>query len=200
MVSVGDFFISKFEVTIEEYVDFLMHLDGDQGAADLSRLKGMDPRWPVSGISWHNAGIYCEWLKHRAAQQGREEVYRLPTSAEWEKAARGADGRGFPWGNHIDWTFTKGASSEEGRPSPAPVGCFPADESPYGVRDMAGNMSEWCSDWFSQEMGVKVQRGGNWGSNPGHRFRCAYVAVCAPASPTQFIGIRVVKEPPRRDH
>jgi eukaryotic-like serine/threonine-protein kinase len=96
---------------------------------------------PVMFVSWFDARAYCRW---RAEHEGTG--IRLPTEAEWEKAARGADGRFYPWGDRFDPTFCHMKDSRPYFAQPEPVGGFPLDESPYGVRDMAGAVREWCAD------------------------------------------------------
>jgi serine/threonine-protein kinase len=115
------------------------------------------PDYPVFGVSYEDAAAYCRWRSARDCLP-----WRLPTEAEWEKAARGADGRIYPWGNRFDATFCKMRYSRPGRPLPEPVGRFPIDESPYGVRDMAGTMRTWCEDWFRRDEGWRVIKGGAW--------------------------------------
>jgi len=112
------------------------------------------PQQPVVGVSWFQALKYCEWL---SAQTGR--AYRLPTEAEWEKAARGTDQRKYPWGNAIDHSYANyvGASSFD---TGSLVGFYDgsrrgelqthSNASPYGAFDMAGNVMEWCQDWYSR--------------------------------------------------
>ena len=87
-------------------------------------------------VDWNDANAYAEWAG--AA---------LPTEAEWEKAARGTDGRIYPWGN--DWDRTKCVNAVH---STMPVGSIPAGASPYGCQDMAGNVWQWCADWYDDEL------------------------------------------------
>jgi formylglycine-generating enzyme required for sulfatase activity len=93
--------------------------------------------FPMIEVDWSNAQSYCQWAGGK-----------LPTEAEWEKAARGTDGRSFPWGNEI--TCNQANAGMIGcslAGDTAPVGSYPEDISPYGVYDMAGNVNEWVADW-----------------------------------------------------
>lgn len=96
---------------------------------------------PVCCIDWYDAMAYCRWRSEREGV-----LLRLPTEHEWEKAARGVDGRWFPWGDRFDPSFSKMRESRPGFGQPEPIGAFPTDESPYGVRDMAGGMRTWVAD------------------------------------------------------
>jgi formylglycine-generating enzyme required for sulfatase activity len=103
--------------------------------------KGWDgPDQPVAGVSWHEADAYARWV-------GR----RLPTDAEWEKAARGTDGRRYPWGN--DWPTSKLANFNMFVDRTTPVGLYPEGKSPYGCFDMAGNVNNWVRDWYVSNVG-----------------------------------------------
>jgi serine/threonine-protein kinase len=103
--------------------------------------EGRDWDVPVLLVDWFDALAYCRW---RSAIEGTQ--VRLPTEAEWEKAARGTDGRFYPWGDRFDPTFCHMRESRPFVQQPEPVGMFPTDESPYAVRDMAGGVREWMGD------------------------------------------------------
>jgi eukaryotic-like serine/threonine-protein kinase len=98
-------------------------------------------RVPACLIDWFDAVAYCKWASEKTGA-----LVRLPTELEWEKAARGADGRFYPWGDRFDPTFCLMRESRSYVPQPEPIGTFPTDESPYGVHDMAGGMREWVGD------------------------------------------------------
>ena len=179
-VYLDDFLVGKYEVTNEQYVEFLnaigrnddgaghIYLNTDIAAIRLKNqiykaLKGWTD-YPVVGVSWYGANAYAEWTGGR-----------LPTEAEWEKAARGTDGREWPWGNL--WEIGKCNSWESGLHGPAPVGSYPMGVSPYGVHDMAGNVYEWVADWYQADYykisslrnpkgpdsgGFRLMRGGSW--------------------------------------
>ena len=105
------------------------------------------PDGPVFMVNWHGALVYAAWL---AKQTGR--AYRLPGELEYEKRARGVDARAFPWGDAFDPSRAcMRLSHADGGLRPAPVTEFPADESPYGVRGLAGNIVEWCADEYRRE-------------------------------------------------
>ena len=112
-----------------------------------------DPGYPVFAISADDAEAYCAW---RTEVTGR--THRLPTEQEWEKAARGVDGRTFPWGEVPEATLCANREAWEGAPQPRPVGMCPDDVSPYGVRDVAGGVSEWTATGGER----RAVRGGSW--------------------------------------
>lgn len=120
---------------------------------------------PVTLVSHTDAAKYCAW---RGQQSGR--VLRLPTEAEWEKAARGTDGRYFPWGNRFD---PERLNSYDGGPfDTVPVGQYPGGQSPYGVFDMAGQVFEWTATAWKTDPPSFVVKGGSWDDLPGVT-RCA---------------------------
>ncbi|NJP06949.1 MAG: SUMF1/EgtB/PvdO family nonheme iron enzyme [Chloroflexaceae bacterium] len=112
--------------------------------------------YPVVGITWYEAVAYCRWI---SAQTGRE--YRLPSETEWEKAARGDDGRIWPWGNRWDPNCCN--SEEAGKERTTPVGSYPNGASPYGVLDMAGNVWEWCATHRGKQYPYQI--GDEWNTD-----------------------------------
>jgi len=167
-VFVDGFEIDKLEVTNQEFERFVRetgHVTDAEKAGDTSwRYYAKDkPQHPVVKVSWNDANAYCGWAGKR-----------LPTEAEWEKAARGTDARSYPWGNQ--WDTARANAKEAGHRGTTAVGSFPAGASPYGVLDMAGNVAEWTTDWFKAYPGgdfyspyfgekYRVIRGGGWFSD-----------------------------------
>ncbi len=141
-VFVDAFYIDKYEVTNKQYKQFLAET-GYKPKHYLDRLPYNTSNLPAVVLEWEDAAAYTVWAGKR-----------LPTEAEWEKAARGTDGRIWPWGN--EWDGTKlsgndGTGLKDGYKETAPVGQFPQGASPYGAHDMAGNLWEWVSDWYDPD-------------------------------------------------
>jgi formylglycine-generating enzyme required for sulfatase activity len=183
------FWIDRTEVTNAQYVQFLNALGEHTGACagrdcaetvvedKYSHIIGREGRYevepgfedhPVTQVSWYGAVAYCEWAGAR-----------LPTEAEWEKAARGVDGRLYPWGSKA--ADCRKAQYGDCGGETVPAGSRPAGASPYGSLDMAGNVWEWVADWYDPEHygsspeqnpqgpatgRYKVFRGGAWGYPP----------------------------------
>ena len=155
---------------------------------------------PVVLVTRHDAMAYCRWLAEITGKP-----YRLPTEAEWEKGARGTDGRIYPWGN--EWDAKRCNSGESGKGGTTPVGAYPNGVSPYGLLDMAGNVWEWCSslhrgypyraDDGREDLGtsgIRVLRGGSF-YNHRDGARCAFRYRTHPADRYDLSGFRVVVSP-----
>lgn len=136
---VGDFAIASTEVTNAEYAEFV---SAAKHAAPADWKNGEVPEgrenFPVAGVSFSDALEYCKWLSTKLGLP-----VRLPTEAEWERAARGTDGRKYPWGD--EWQKDAARSDETGSKL-SPVKSFPINRSPFGVYDMAGNVWEWTAE------------------------------------------------------
>ena len=237
-VYLDSYYIDKFEVTVGHYAAFLNAAGSDTAGPDGEvwiephRITGPgswdrgqfrrreDPHepfeplfpdstdHPVIRVTWFGAQAYCEWAG-----------LRLPTEAEWEKAARGVDGRTYPWGEGFDRSRANYGVNTSTGPEPdstdgawttAPVGSYPAGASPYGALDMSGNVMEWVNDWFNlgeptyyetgpyrnptgPDQGIgRVGRGGSWvGVEPWPTwFRWS----SAPLGETQTIGFRCARD------
>lgn len=183
---VPDFAIARFPVTFAQYCEFLDDLEkvdpalaakrapsdmrGSEGMVVVKGPKGWMPygqlvegearkmfppetdvNVPVCLVDWFDARAYARWLSGRTSS-----TLRLPTELEWEKAARGTDGRMYPWGDRFDPTFCKMRDSRPFAQQPEPNGTFASDESPYGVRDMAGGMREWVGDVVGQRTSAEL--------------------------------------------
>lgn len=137
------------------------------------------PDQPVVGVSYYEAEAYCHWAGNR-----------LPTEQEWEKAARGTNGREYPWGN--EWQEGRCNSQELNVGHTTPVDRFRGGASPYGVMDMVGNIWEWTSSWVDAEHTEKVLRGGSWFGSQ-HLARCAARARERPGGRNSRIGFRCAR-------
>ncbi len=171
-IYVDAFLIDKHQMSVGKYGVFL-DTTAHEAPADWDVMnKSMHQKRPVVNVEWADADAYCRWAGKR-----------LPTEAEWEKAARGTDGRIYPWGNQLPTDFHANMKKEiwNNHVVLSPVGIYEGGKSPYGVYDMAGNVWEWVNDWYSQDYyktgplrnptgpptgNYKVIRGGSWGSSP----------------------------------
>lgn len=127
--------IGKYEVTVKQYRAFCEATGRQMPKAP---TWGWKDNHPIVNVTWADADAYCKWAGGR-----------LPTEAEWEKAARGTDARVYPWGNK--WDRNKCANGVLGLTSTVPIGNYPKGASPYGCMDMAGNAWEWCADWYGED-------------------------------------------------
>jgi len=188
------FAIDRTEVTNAAFAEFVAqaNFQPKQGWDTARMLEHANE--PVVGIIWAEADAYCRWAGKR-----------LPSEAEWEKAARGTDGQLYPWGN--TWDSAKTNTLESGQKGVLPVGSFPDGASPYGVLDMAGNAAEWVADYFDFDYYASAPdhnppgpnkvldhglRGGSWASPTEHAqtfFRDSSHSV----EPNERVGFRCVQ-------
>ena len=229
-VEMNAFGIGKFSVTNEEFADFIRA--GGYAVEEYWTKMGWkaqsarpsnapsywnepdlnSPRQPVVGVTWYEAVAFCNWMTRRARDDKGSARFRLPTEAEWEYAARGAESaRNFPWGNKFERGRANTAEMGYGRTTP--VDHFDDGVSPFGVWDMSGNvfewtMSKWGVNWQELQYaypyraddgreevegsGARVMRGGSW-FNPHHEALCAYRSRYLAGSRGSNIGFRVVR-------
>jgi len=192
------FYIDKYEVTNAEFKKFLIDLGKYTDAQIqmlIERLELQEDNLPVRNLTWFKADEYCRFVGKR-----------LPSEAEWEKAARGSDGREYPWGN--DWNPDY-VNAGQGEADLTPVGSFENGKSPFGVYDMAGNVMEWTADWYEPYPGAEYQspnygkkrrvvRGGSWGGVGHyvipHYFRVAYRFNFPPDQAFNDVGFRCARD------
>ena len=174
-------------------------------AAEPARGFWTDPNQPRETVSWYEAMAYARWLDARLREKGllpEGRAVRLPTEEEWEKAARGHDGREFPWGEfasgRANINETLGNAGPHSLRQTSAVGLYPAGASPCGALDMAGNVWEWCLNEYEnperQGLGGDARRGvrgGSWGPSQG-RARCAFRRDHSPRSRRSDLGLRLV--------
>jgi formylglycine-generating enzyme required for sulfatase activity len=199
-IYVDAFYLDKYEVTTSRYAKFFQATGSAKPPEDWEEVN-LDSmgNLPVVGVDWRDADAYCRWAGKR-----------LPTEAEWEKGARGTDGRAYPWGNDEPTparaTFGKsGASPYNGGLST--VGKHEAGKSPYDAQDLAGNASEWVADWFAEsfergdvrnpkgpETGTgKVIRGGGW-YDSGDKIKSTKRYHARPTTRGADIGFRCARD------
>ena len=189
-VYLDGYYISKYEITNAQYKKFCDETGRgypkDPGYSGMSNYFTNYPNYPVVNVNWNDAKAYCDWAG-----------LKLPTEAQWEKGARGTDARKYPWGNDEPGTDRANYSGRsDGYKYTSPIGYYPKGQSPYGLMDMAGNVWEWCNDWYdanyysgspsSNPRGPssgtnKVLRGGSW-NNIGNYIRCADRSGINPSS------------------
>jgi len=162
-VYLDGYWMYRHPVTVAQYRKF---------CSETRRKMPDPPSWgwkddhPIVNVTWHDAKAYADWAG-----------VQLPTEAQWEKAARGTDGRAYPWGNEFDASKAVCGVRRRSEKSTAPVGSIPSGASPYGCLDMAGNVWEWCADWYDEDYyrsapnrnptgpasgSRRVLRGGSW--------------------------------------
>jgi len=144
-VDLSEYFISKYSIINQQYQVFIRETNYQPPKGWQNENYPASKRdHPIVNVSWDDAMEYCRWLSSKTGK-----LYRLPTEAEWEKAARGVDGRVYPWGNYFDKQY---ASASKGSGDTNRVGSVsPQSDSPYGCADMLGNIFEWCADWHNKD-------------------------------------------------
>jgi formylglycine-generating enzyme required for sulfatase activity/tRNA A-37 threonylcarbamoyl transferase component Bud32 len=211
-VEVEDFSIGRLELTNAEWFAFLedpeiaARIAASDGRRYLPResdgpmpsqnLGG--PRAPVMGISHGDLEDYLEWRNTRAEAAGEPWVYALPDELEWEKAARGVDGRPFPWGWRFDYAATVGLHSRKKPLYDAPGGLEPRDESPFGLLDAGGHRREWTRVPLQvnpQAPPLYRTRGGSWRFEQELEFRSASRQYAAAGWTSATMGARLVARP-----
>ena len=194
-VTLSAYYIDLNETTYGQYRRFVKSARYKPQGDWLLPHFSYDDRCPVASVTWDDSVAFAEWAGKR-----------LPTEAQWEKAARGTDGRIYPWGNEFDSTLLNWYGN---RPESAlPVGSFPEGASPYGVLDMAGNIWEWTADlwdpvYYTYSPAVdppgpskgtyRVMRGGGWNTGDlGWETRSAFRFGCSPGSWGDVMGFRCI--------
>ncbi len=230
-VDLDPFSMSKYEITIQQYVYFLNSGGKDDYYDEYSYMANTNycgiiengegnysiatgkTNYPVSSVCWAFANAYCNWLGEN--NTNTNILFRLPTEAEWEYAAVGTNGhRTYPWTNtwnpsNCNWGD---GGLNDNYSYTAPVGSYENGKSPFGIYDMTGNLSEWCSDWYGENYynystninntnnptgpltgTERVIRGGSWNSINSTNLRCAYRSKYDPTTvPEKHIGFRII--------
>jgi formylglycine-generating enzyme required for sulfatase activity len=196
-------YMDRFEVTVARYAEFLRSTNRSKPDHWAQVETSKHDKLPVVGVNWDDADTYCRWAGKR-----------LPTEAEWEKAARGTDGQRYPWGNDgpsaMLANYGRGYSSKVYVERLVPVDSYEPGKSPWGLYHMAGNLWEWVADWYDKSYYIKspqdnpkgpssgqyrVLRGGSWNNDP-EDVRSAYRSRYARYRP-DTIGFRCAQDIPK---
>lgn len=207
-LSLPEYYIARYPIT---YAQFQAFIDAQNGYRNHQWWQGLSIRqaapgeqalkfgnFPRENVSWYDAVAFCRWLSACLSYE-----IRLPTDAEWEKAARGTDGRQYPWGKWYlpGYANTNEQLNENGSflMQTSTVGIYPQGASPFGALDMSGNVWEWCASLSDDpdstmldEMGARILRGGSWFNSP----ESAATFFRAPGDPdgrTPLVGFRVAR-------
>ncbi|MDE3018012.1 MAG: formylglycine-generating enzyme family protein [Nitrospirota bacterium] len=184
-LALPSFYMDKYEVTTKQYLAFRQATGRKERFKVNELIQASEGDRPIIGVDWQDAEDYC-----------RHYGKRLPTEEEWEKAARGADGRIYPWGDaeptqalaSYDWD---GKQRWQGYDNLSPVGAHDAGKSPYGLYDLAGSVTEWTSSEYDFE--TKVVRGGSWLSHPS-ALRAAHRRGVLPTYRLNALGFRCAQD------
>ena len=197
-VVLSEFAMARYPVTVAQYKVFAEETKRTIDD-DWKRVNRYDNH-PVVEVSWDDAKAYCEWIADKLDLAG---CITLPTEAQWEKAAKGRDGKIYPWGDVFD--PNKANFRETGIGTTSPVGCFPNWRSPYKIIEMSGNVYEWCLDdkrRYNEETveepigngANRVLRGGSW-NLPAECCRSAFRGRNLPDNRIVNVGFRLVRLP-----
>ena len=201
-VFIDGFYLDKFEVTNGRFAKFVEAIQSEPpwGFAD-KETPVLRQDQPVRWVNWMEAMGYCLWAGKR-----------LPTEAEWEKAARGSDGRAYPWGNDPPTPAHAVFGLKEGSDTVSPIGNRDKGKSPFGVHDLAGNLYEWTTDWYDEQFysknpainprgpaegTAKVQRGGSY-VNGAYRLRSSFRTKGDPTEHDPNVGFRCAQDVPKQ--
>ena len=205
-VFLDTFYIDKYEVTNGRYLTFITETghrtpqhpsDPTKGLWQGNTMPESVVDLPVINVDWFDAEAYCRWAEKR-----------LPTEAEWEKAAKGPNDWRFPWGDlePTDKHLNYNQVTWRGETTLVPVGIYEAGKSPYGAYDMAGNVWEWCFDYYKRgypggavtdptghtSPGKRISRGGGWNNKSVH-LRAANRATDYAPERSNNLGVRLVR-------
>jgi len=191
IVTLDGYWIYKTPVTVTQYRQFCSETNREMpDAPDWGWIE----KHPIVNVNWIDATAYCDWAG-----------MHLPTDAQWEKAARGTDGRMYPWGDEWDDSKCANSAGSYNPKSTSPVGSYREGASPYGVLDMSGNVCEWCEDWYASDYFAtenpigptgpdagkgRVLRGGSWAEYKTSHFICALRNDSPPATKDKRVGFR----------
>jgi hypothetical protein len=186
-------YMAKYPVTVNQFVVFVEHSGWDYPKEELDIMWEVSPEWdcPVSNISWNDADAYCRWLRRES-----EEYYDLPLEVEWEYAARGIDGRTYPWGYDQPYSDRACYVDQEHEPyNTVVINKFEENVSPFGCMDMAGNVWEFCRDKFDDEREPRCLRGGSW-CHPINCLQSSFkIFSHPPTKRVDYSGFRLIYVP-----
>ena len=181
-------YVGRYPVTVALFMAFLSDTGYDYPQTELNIMQDVSPmpECPACNISWLDAKEFCRWLRKKTG-----DYYSLPQNDEWEKAARGEDGRHYPWGNeeglehHAHFNSMHIGTTSQ-------VGQKPQGVSPYGCHDMAGNVWEWCLDSFTDERDPHILKGGSW-QNEAEYLDCGVRTYSYPPEKRRpYMGFRLL--------
>jgi formylglycine-generating enzyme required for sulfatase activity len=194
-VALKAFWLDRFEVTFDQFAKFVQ-AGGYKPQGNWEQLRSRGGNHPVINVTWNDAVAYCRWADKS-----------LPSEAEWEYAARGTEGRKYPWGNQWDPNRAR-FRGNKGTATSAPVGSYPNGASPFGIQDLAGNVWEWTASLEKpypyvatdgredlRTGGSRVTRGGSW-LGDSEFLRATVRDFSSPTSKNDKLGFRCAQQAP----